>query len=230
MKKNAKEAIVKAAITLFNSKGYSGTSIRDIANLAKVNSATIAYHFENKAGLLEFCFTYFFEQYISKIEDAYFSIENGAKACLKRMASDLLQFQCDNIQLTSLVYREISVDSQVVREIMSTYSLKEKYYLQKIFERGFEWNEFRPHSIPYLITQLKGLLMMPFINTYYMREVLYVFPNEQFFVQKYLKDILYWIDRVVCAEPTVNLPAPDSVRGKKDSVIEYQLIKKEEIQ
>lgn len=200
MKKNSKEAIVKAAVLLFNSKGYTGTSIRDIASMAKVNSATIAYHFENKAGLLEYCFTHFFEQYISKMEEAYLSIEKGAEACLKRIVANLLHFQCKNNQLACFVYREMSMDSQVVREIMSTYSLKEKYYLQKIFERGFEWGEFRPHSIPYLIIQLKGLIMMPFMNTHYMREVLYVFPNEQFFEQKYLKDINQWIDKTLCTD------------------------------
>ncbi|MCM3767177.1 forespore capture DNA-binding protein RefZ [Neobacillus niacini] len=209
MKPNSKEEIVKAAILLFNSKGYSGTSMRDIAKAAKVNTATIAYHFENKAGLLEFCFTYFFEQYIGRMEVAYNSIDKGAKACLKRVVADLLHFQCENLQLASFVYREMSIDSQMVREIMATYSLKEKYYFQKIFERGFEWNEFRPHSIPYLIIQLKGLLMMPFTNTHYMREVLYVFPNEQFFEQKYLKELYQWIDRLLCS----------NIKPKKEAVI-----------
>ncbi|WP_042459731.1 forespore capture DNA-binding protein RefZ [Neobacillus dielmonensis] len=198
MKKDSKEAIMQAAILLFNSKGYSGTSIRDIANAAKVNTASIAYYFENKAGLLEYCFTYFFEQYVRIIEDAYSSIDKGATVCLKRIAADLLHFQCKNNQLATFVYREMSMDSQISREIMSTYSIKEKYYLQQIFERGFEWKEFRPHSIPYLIVQIKGLLMMPFMNTNYMREVLYVFPSERFFEQKYLKDILLWIDSVLC--------------------------------
>ncbi len=207
MKKNSKEAIVKAAVLLFNSKGYAGTSIRDIADHAKVNSAAIAYHFENKAGLLEYCFTYFFEQYISKMEEAYLSIEKGAKDCLKRMMTELLHFHCENIQLTSFVYREMSMDSQVVREIMSTYSLKEKYYFQNIFERGFEWNEFRPHSIPYLIIQLKGLIMMPFMNTHYMREVLYVFPNEPFFEQKYSRDLHFWIDKNLCMDVPVKKEA-----------------------
>jgi AcrR family transcriptional regulator len=207
MKKNAKEAIVKAAITLFKSNGYSGTSIRDIAHLAKVNTATIAYHFENKPGLLEYCFTQFFEQYISKMEDAYSSIDKGAKDCLKRIVADLLHYQCENSKLASLVYREMSMDSQVVREIMSTYLLKEKYYFQLVFERGFEWNEFRPHSIPYLIIQLKGFLMMPFMNTHYMREVLYVFPNEPFFEQKYLKDINTWIDKTLCSDVPMKMGA-----------------------
>jgi AcrR family transcriptional regulator len=203
MKKNAKEAIVNAAISLFNSNGYSGTSVRDIANAAKVNTATIAYYFNNKPGLLEYCFLHFFEQYMNKIEEAYLSIERGAKDCLKKIVADLLHYQCENSQLASFVYREMSMDSQVVREIMSTYSLKEKYYLQKIFERGFEWQEFQPHSIPYLIIQLKSLLMMPFMNTQYMREVLYIFPNEPFFEQKYLKDLHAWIDKTLCFEGSV---------------------------
>lgn len=209
MKTNAKEEIVKAAILLFNSKGYSGTSMRDIAKAAKVNTATIAYHFENKSGLLEYCFTFFFEQYLGKMEEAFRLIDKGAKACLKKVVADLLHFHCKNIQLASFVYREMSIDSQMVREIMSTYSLKEKYYFQKIFERGFEWNEFRPHSIPYLIIQLKGLLMMPFTNTHYMREVLYVFPNEQFFEQKYLKELNQWIEQVLCSQ----------IQSKKEAVI-----------
>ncbi|MEH7108207.1 MULTISPECIES: forespore capture DNA-binding protein RefZ [Bacillaceae] len=200
MKRNSKEEIVKAAILLFNSKGYNGTSIRDIAKAAKVNSATISYYFDNKAGLLEFCYTYFFEQYIQKIENGFQSIEKGAKTCLKKIIADLHHFHCENSQLASFVYREMSMDSQMVREIMATYSVKEKYYLQQVFERGFEWNEFLPHSIPYLIIQLKGLLMMPFINTHYLREVLYVFPNEKFFEQKYLKDLYQWVEKNLCGQ------------------------------
>ena len=201
MKKDSKEEIVHAAISLFNSNGYSGTSIRDIAGLANVNSSAIAYHFENKLGLLEHCFTLFFEQYIKIIEEAYGAIADiGAKECLKRITTNLLHFQCQNIHLASVVYREMSMDSQVVREIMSTYSLKEKFYFQKIFEKGFEWKEFRPHSIPYLIIQMKGLLTMPFMNAHYIREVLYVFPNEPFFEQKYLREINTWIEKTLCKD------------------------------
>jgi AcrR family transcriptional regulator len=208
MKKDSKEAIVNAAISLFNSNGYSGTSIRDIAGLAKVNNSAIAYHFENKLGLLEYCFTHFFEQYIRVIEEAYQLMDQiGPKGSLKRIIADLLHYQCENIHLASVVYREMSMDSQVVREIMSTYSLKEKYYFQKIFERGFEWNEFRPHSIPYLIIQIKGLLTMPFMNAHYIREVLYVFPNEQFFEQRYLREINFWIEKTLSKEVIVKKEA-----------------------
>jgi AcrR family transcriptional regulator len=208
LKKDAKEAIVRAAISLFNSQGYSGTSIREIAELAKVNISAIGYYFENKSGLLEYCFTQFFEQYIAIIEQGYEIInENGAKECLRRISANLLHYQCENILLASVVYREMSMDSQIVREIMSTYYHKEKFYFQKIFERGFEWNEFRPHSIPYLIIQIKGMLMMPFMNAHYIREVLYVFPNEPFFETRYLKELNSWIDHTLCKNISVRKEA-----------------------
>ncbi|MDQ6599943.1 TetR/AcrR family transcriptional regulator [Bacillus salipaludis] len=198
MKKNIKEAIIEAAIKLFNSNGYSGTSIRDIAGYANVNSATVAYYFENKLGLLEYCFTHFYEQYLGIMEEEYALVGLGAKDCVKRMTAKLLHYQCDNIHLANVVYREMSLDSQIVREIMSTYNLKEKYYFQKIFEKGMEWKEFQPHSVPYLIIQLKGLLMMPFMNSHYLREVMYIFPNERFFEQKYLNEMYNWIENTLC--------------------------------
>jgi hypothetical protein len=39
--------------------------------------------------------------------------------------------------------------------------------------------------------------MMPFINAHYLREVLYIFPNERFFEQKYLKEINNWIENTL---------------------------------
>lgn len=209
VKKNSKEAIVDAAISLFNSNGFSGTSIRDIADRARVNTATIAYYFENKHGLLEYCFTSYFEDYIRNMEEVYTSLDKGAMSCLKRLTASLLRFQCKNSLLASVVYREMSVNSQIVREIMSTYALKEKYYFQRIFEKGFEWNEFQPQSIPYLIIQLKGLLMMPYMNSHYIREVLYIFPNEPFFEQKYLKEIYKWIEKTLTP----------SVKEKKEAIV-----------
>jgi AcrR family transcriptional regulator len=198
MKKNSKEAIVEAAISLFTTKGYAGTSMRDIAEKSNVNISTISYYFQNKHGLLEHCFTTFFEQYMAKVEVGYTFIDQGASLCLKRISSDLLHFLCENILLSSFIFREMSLDSQVVREIMSTYYAKEKFYLQRLLEKGMERKEIRPQSIAFIIVQLKSFWMMPFLNAPYLREVLYIFPNEHFFVKKYAQEVNKWIDDVLC--------------------------------
>ncbi|GLB58523.1 forespore capture DNA-binding protein RefZ [Cytobacillus sp. NCCP-133] len=198
MKKNAKQSIVAAAISLFNTKGFSGTSIRDIAGKANTNPANIAYYFDNKHGLLEYCFTAFFEGYIKEIDRGFTLLDQGAAISLKKIAENIMSYQFENSHLTRLILREVSIDSQVVREIMSTYLAKEKFYFSKVLERGMKTKEFRPHSSNYMIIQLKGLLSMPFLNTHYMAEVLHVFPHEKYFAEKYTKEIFNWIDGVLC--------------------------------
>lgn len=197
MKKNSKEAIVQAAIILFNSKGFQGTSIRDIATKANVNVANIAYYFENKHGLLEYCLTSYFEQYLIQIEEALPLLDENPVNCLKKVAENILAFQCNNIHFTRFILREMSIDSQIVREIMSTYYVKEKYFFKRILEKGIQTKVFRAQSIPFMIMQFKGLLTMPFLNTQYVTEVLYVFPHERFFEEKFLQEIYYWIEGVV---------------------------------
>lgn len=48
-------ALIEAATELFGQRGYSATSIRDVAALAGTNLASIAYHFGNKEGLRQAC-------------------------------------------------------------------------------------------------------------------------------------------------------------------------------
>ncbi|GAE47495.1 forespore capture DNA-binding protein RefZ [Mesobacillus boroniphilus] len=131
MRKNSKAAIIDAAIYLFNTKGFNGTSVRDIAAKADVNAANISYYFRNKNGLLENCFTAFFESYLEELEKGFTLLECGAESCLKAMVDNVLRYQCQNIQLTRFILREMTIDSQVVREIMSTYHVKERYMFKK---------------------------------------------------------------------------------------------------
>ncbi|MCA1025159.1 forespore capture DNA-binding protein RefZ [Cytobacillus kochii] len=198
MKENAKVAIIDAAIYLFNHKGFNGTSVRDIASKAKTNVANISYYFGNKNGLLEQCLTEYYEAYIQEIEKGFNLLDRGSTHSLKAVAENILYFQFENVQLTRLIIREMSIDSQMVREIMSTYLTKEKYYLNRIFEQGFKTKEFYLNTTAYLILQWKSLLTMPFLNTHYLTEVLYLVPHETYFVEKYVRETHAWIDHVVC--------------------------------
>jgi len=48
---NARLPLLKAAIPIFAQKGFEGASIREIADVAGVNSSLISFHFGGKAGL-----------------------------------------------------------------------------------------------------------------------------------------------------------------------------------
>ncbi|WP_316570980.1 forespore capture DNA-binding protein RefZ [Neobacillus sp. YIM B06451] len=197
MRKNSKETIITAAVSLFNTKGFAGTSIRDIAAKANINPSNIGYYFDNKLGLLEHCLTTYFEHYLEQIELALPLLEESPSACLKKVIEGILYYQFSDIHMSRFIVREMSLDSQTVREIMSTYYQKEKYYFHVIFENGMERGEFRKLSPAYAMIQLKGQLSMPFLNPHYITEVLHVFPHERYFMEKYLEHILSWIDAAV---------------------------------
>lgn len=163
-----------------------------------MNIANISYYFHGKRGLLEYCFTYFFERYLQEIERTYDFSYSCATEKLKKVVSAIIEFQYKNLHLTRFVLREVSIDSQVVREIMSTYYVKERYYLTQILQEGISNKEFKKQSIHFSIMQLKSFLSMPFLNTYYLTEVLHVFMHEQYFIKKYLEEINKWVDEVVC--------------------------------
>ena len=203
MKKNSKDAIIKAAISLFNTKGFHGTTIREIAGKAKMNVANISYYFQSKEGLLEYCFMTYYENYLKELEKGMSDLDAGAYHALKKVVENLMSFHYQNSHLARFILRELSVDSQIVREMMSIYSVKEKYYFTQILEKGMKDHEFNKININYFILQLKSLLSMPFLNSLYISEVLHIFPNEQYFADTYLKEIYQWLDSTLTSK-TIN--------------------------
>lgn len=190
-----KQKVFDAAILIFNSKGYNGASVREIAEKANVNISLISYYFNGKKGLLEQLMTYFLETYITILGDSFAKRDVlSAKDVLREMVLNVLKYQCQNHQLARLVHREITLDSTLVREIMTTYLTKEKYFFQTIIEGGLKKNEFRKQPIMITIMQLKGMLTMPYLHPQYMVEVLHLNPTEPYFVSKYYREIDRWIE------------------------------------
>jgi len=191
----SKKKVIDAAVSIFNSKGFNGTSVREIAQKANVNVALISYYFSGKKGLLELLMTSFLEQYIAILGEAFEKKDSlSAKAVLCDMVKSILEFESENHQLARLVHREITLDTMLVREIMSTYLTKEKYYFQTIIESGMKKREFRKLPIMITIMQLKGMLTMPYLHPQYMTEVLHLNPAEPYFVLKYFQEINKWIE------------------------------------
>ncbi|WP_347549268.1 forespore capture DNA-binding protein RefZ [Pseudalkalibacillus hwajinpoensis] len=195
----SKRSVIQAAIHLFNTKGFNGTSVRDIAGKAEVNVALISYYFGGKKGLAEFLMTSFLEGYVEEIGKAYQQLDKkSAKFCLVEAIERVMEYQHQNRQLARFVHREITFDSVLVREIMTTYLAKEKFYFSKIFEVGFARKEFRPQSIDYIVMQMRGMLCMPFLQPQYILEVHHIQPSENYFIERYTKQLKEWIELYVC--------------------------------
>jgi AcrR family transcriptional regulator len=57
-----KSKLLKAAISVFGNQGYSGGSVRQIAELANTNIGAIKYHYSSKEKLWQAVVTYLFEK------------------------------------------------------------------------------------------------------------------------------------------------------------------------
>jgi AcrR family transcriptional regulator len=193
-----KQRIIEAAVILFNTKGYNGTSIRELAKKANVNVGHISYYFENKAGLQEHLLSVFFDQYISILEKTYKKLStHSAAESLIEGVEKIMMFHRENRQLARYVYREITLDTMLVREIMSTYLTKEKYYLKAIFEKGHKQKEFQVSSNLLSIMQLKNMISMPFLQSQYLAEVWHIMPYETNAVDQYQQAIIQWLETTV---------------------------------
>ena len=190
-----KQVILDSALYLFHLKGYHATSIRDIANKAKVNPANIAYYFKNKQGLLEYCFMSYLEKYIHVLETNIALIEDkGPQQCLIDLVTEVIQFQRENFLAARFIYGESALDTNLNREIHSTYFTKEKSFFQHILDEGIKTRAFQSVPVPLYLLQLKGLLTASVLHPHYATEVLYVFPQEPYYSNLFAEEVKRFIE------------------------------------
>ena len=74
-----RHALIRAALRLFGSQGFDGTSTREIAAAANSNIGSIAYHFGSKEGLRAACAGFVVDT-IRSVASQAFAVENTAYA------------------------------------------------------------------------------------------------------------------------------------------------------
>ncbi|AMA73815.1 MULTISPECIES: forespore capture DNA-binding protein RefZ [Aneurinibacillus] len=193
--KLTKQKIVEAAVELFDSQGFDGTTVRQIACKAGVNVALIAYYFKNKKGLLEYVMVEYYEALFRKLDGCRHDTEwESLYDLLRHMLESLVRFQSEFYQVTRLIHRELSVESMLGREIMSTYLAKLKHYFAAVIEEGVEEGEFPPLQVEGVVIQLMAITSFPYTYPQIIREVFYLEPLDEQFVEQmvhYTYDFLH---------------------------------------
>ncbi|WCK55780.1 forespore capture DNA-binding protein RefZ [Aneurinibacillus sp. Ricciae_BoGa-3] len=183
--KQTKNKIVEAAIKLFDSQGFDGTTVRQIAAEANVNVALISYYFTNKKGLLEHVMVAYYEGLFYRLDDCrYNSHWTTLYELLTNMLEAFIRFQCESYQVTRLIQRELSVESMLGREIMSTYIARLKHYFASILEEGVTSGEFVQLSVESISIHLFSIMSYPYTHPQILREVFYVEPLDEQFVER----------------------------------------------
>lgn len=79
---DSKARILEAARDIFAKKGYSGTSIRDIAGASGMSNPTIYYHYPSKEGIL-----------LALLEEAYVTLQEELSRVLETAGDPLTRFR-----------------------------------------------------------------------------------------------------------------------------------------
>ncbi|WP_025843929.1 forespore capture DNA-binding protein RefZ [Brevibacillus agri] len=193
-----KMRILSAAAKLFDTYGYKGTSVRQIAAEAKVNSALISYHFQGKQGVLETLIASYFETLFRLLEEQEAEQEHvSAIHRLEQVIQLNLRFQMEHAPITRLVHRELSVESMLAREVMTLYMSRWKHGLSRVLEGGVASGDFLPVSVDRIVLAVSSQMIYPFLQPQMVRQVYDLEPFSEEFarwlhdsIMRFLRGIL----------------------------------------
>jgi AcrR family transcriptional regulator len=165
--------ILEAAEQLFADKGFEGTSVRDVAEVANVNVAMISYYFGSKEKMLDSLFSYRSEASLMKLESMLY---HKNITTLQKM-NMLIDYYIDKIQDQPCFYK-IMMREQVANfrptttAMIMDFKRKNQALIEQLIHEGQKKGEFKKHiEVPLMMATLIGTVSHIITTQYYYREV-----------------------------------------------------------
>lgn len=111
--------LIAAARHLFAKKGYAGTSVKEIADLASVNISLVSYHFGGKEGLYKACLEPLVERKVNFFETNMLtpSSKEDFKLRLQLFLEMMIAEEMEHPEMGCIVHRELQSDDPIIQEI-----------------------------------------------------------------------------------------------------------------
>jgi AcrR family transcriptional regulator len=193
-----KMKIAQAAIHLFDSQGFDGTTVRQIAKQADVNVALISYYFKNKQGLMEYIMVHYYEELFRRLAKCKEQIQMESRfSLLTLMLKELIRYQAESHKVTRFIHRELSLESMLGREIMCIYIQQIKHDLSSVIEEGIMAGEFPSIHVDGIVMNLLSMIYFPYAYPQILREVFYMEPVTERFVEQIIGDIMDFLKKIL---------------------------------
>lgn len=116
---STRDKLLRAAIQLFAAKGFDGTSVKDIVELADVNISLVSYHFNGKEGLFRSCLEQFGNTRLVAAERALRSPQNFAEFSfrLQLFVEEMLAAYLVDPDLSRIINRDMELANSIVRDV-----------------------------------------------------------------------------------------------------------------
>jgi AcrR family transcriptional regulator len=183
----ARDRIVNAAVTLFSKKGYDGTRVSEIADMAGVNKALIYYYFKSKEEILDQMLQAFYENvklffmdFIEKhivqmikdgrldieVERFHFTTEEDVKDFLQSVRSHyshIVTYLLENRQIIRILLLESLKNSKHRTKIFNVYRFLRKSDDNPLFKTIYDADHDFDYSDEILDSKF-FFAIMPLLN------------------------------------------------------------------
>lgn len=152
--------IVIAAVDLFGQKGYAGTSLREIAELARTTKPMIYYYFRSKEGLYLSTLGDLLQPLASALDRAV-TPEGTAVERLRAFCDGYLAyFQAREPHIAFIVREVFGLGGEVTGEFGRTIDGRLRARVRRIITDGIERGQFRATDVEMSTTAITGILNM----------------------------------------------------------------------
>lgn len=158
--------ILAAARKVFALRGFSGTSVREVAEAARVNKAMIYYYFQDKVDLYRAVLSDSFDAMQDIWEHSVFQGNATARMKIQIYIEGFIRFQHNNEDLRKILAMEFSktgAKSENLKWIAKNYFAKNHASLVKILEAGMQSGELKKMNPLMAVVALIGMIIHSFI-------------------------------------------------------------------
>ena len=147
------EAFLKAGTRCFNQKGFSGTSLDEIAEQLQVSKGAFYYHFANKESLLTQCFDYSLDQ-LERLVASIEQLEAAPAAKLEAACRHIFALQNSDqgplLHFNAITALPPAVRQRLLARVASVHTTLETYVEQAICDQQFR--DLHPGIVIQLLT------------------------------------------------------------------------------
>jgi AcrR family transcriptional regulator len=155
-----REHILTSAEKLFAEKGFDGTSVRDIAQLAGVNLAMISYYFGSKEKLLEALIEFRAMYAYGILEELNKNESLSPWDKIDRLVEFYVDRILNNLPFHNIMYQESATNyrSEEIKQKVITIKMRNLDQITKIIADGQQKRLFRQVDIPMTVGTIMGTI------------------------------------------------------------------------
>ena len=176
--------IIQAAEKLFADKGYDGSSVRDIADIAGINLAMVSYYFGSKEKLFEAMFAYRSESFKLQLENMIRNKELGPMEKMESLIDQYIEKLTSQECFHRIMVREQMVNkNEFITTQIHTLKARNQQLIKKLIGEGQEKGVFKKNiDIPLLMMTMVGTVSQLVTTQHFYKEMngLKSLSNEKF--------------------------------------------------